>query len=161
PCPGPSDLQEARDQRRTQYPGRPGGSCGRVPPMLRADAIVVLGCRIAPSGRPAAPAARRAAPAARAYLAGAAPWVGRGGGGRWGGGGRGEARAMGRAIQAAGVPASAIVEELCSLSTRENAVFSAAVLRRLGARRAAIVTCPWHMARALASFRAAGVSVVA
>ncbi len=67
---------------------------------------------------------------------------------------------MARAILGAGVPASAVVEELCSLSTRENAVFSAAVLRRLGARRAAIVTCPGHMARALASLHAAGVDAM-
>ncbi len=126
--------------------------------MERADAIVVLGCRIAPSGRPAPPAARRAATAARAWLGGAAPWVVVSGGRRWGS--VIEARAIGRALREAGVPASAIVEELCSLSTRENAVLSAAVLRRLGARRALIVTCPWHMDRAMASFLAAGVSAV-
>jgi uncharacterized SAM-binding protein YcdF (DUF218 family) len=126
--------------------------------MERADAIVVLGCRIAPSGSPAPPAARRAATAATAFLGGAAPWIVVSGGRRWGS--HIEARAMARAILGAGVPASAVIEELCSLSTRENAVFSAAVLRRLGARRAAIVTCPWHMARALASFRAAGVDAI-
>ena len=126
--------------------------------MVRADAIVVLGCRIAPSGSPAPPAARRAATAARAFLGGTAPWIVVSGGRRWGS--HIEARVMARTLHEAGVPARAVVEELCSLSTRENAVFSAALLRRLGARRAAIVTCPWHMARALASFRAAGVSAV-
>jgi vancomycin permeability regulator SanA len=62
-----------------------------------------------------------------------------------------------------GVPRAAIVEELLSLSTFENAIFSAATLRALvpGSRpTAAIVTCPWHMARALASFRAAGVEAL-
>jgi uncharacterized SAM-binding protein YcdF (DUF218 family) len=122
---------------------------------MRADAIVVLGCRIAPSGRPAPPAARRAAAAASAFLGGVAPLVLVSGGRRWGA--HAEARAMSRAIVAAGVPSGAVVEELCSLSTYENAIFSAAALRRLGARRAAVVTCPWHMARALADFRAAGV----
>ncbi len=126
--------------------------------MRSADAIVVLGCRIAPSGRPAAPAARRAATGASAFFAGVAPRIVVSGGRRWGS--HVEARALRRALEGAGVPASAVVEELCSLSTYENAVFSAAVLARLGARRAAVVTCPWHMARALRSFRAAGVDAV-
>ncbi len=126
--------------------------------MLRADAIVVLGCRIGPSGRPAPPAARRAARAASAFLAGTAPWVVASGGRRWSG--QIEARSLGRAMIAAGVPAGAVIEELCSLSTRENAIFSAAILARLGARRAAVVTCPWHMPRALADFRAAGVDAL-
>jgi uncharacterized SAM-binding protein YcdF (DUF218 family) len=127
--------------------------------MLRADAIVVLGCRIAPSGRPAPPAARRAATAASAFLAGVAPRIVASGGRRWGS--QIEAQALRRALVRAGVPTSAVVEELCSLSTYENAIFSASMLRRLGARRAAIVTCPWHMARALQSFRAAGVDAIA
>ena len=126
-----------------------------VAAVQRADAIVVLGCRIAPSGRPGAPAGRRAATAAGAFHAGVAPLVVVSGGRRWGS--HIEARAIGGALLGAGVPASALVEELCSLSTYENAVFSAALLRRLGARRAAVVTCPWHMARALANFREAGV----
>jgi uncharacterized SAM-binding protein YcdF (DUF218 family) len=126
-----------------------------VPAMLRADAIVVLGCRIAPSGRPAPPAARRAATAASAFHAGVAPLVVVSGGRRWGS--HIEARAIGGVLLRSGVPAGAVVEELCSLSTCENAIFSAAILRRLGARRAAIVTCPWHMARAIANFREAGV----
>lgn len=126
-----------------------------VAAMRCADALVVLGCRIAPSGCPAPPAARRAARAANAFLAGVAPVVVVSGGRRWGA--HIEARAIGGALLRAGVPTGAVVEELCSLSTCENAIFSAAVLRRLGARRAAIVTCPWHMPRALANFRDAGV----
>lgn len=126
--------------------------------MSQADAIVVLGCKIAPSGRPAPVMERRVAAGATAYFGGVAPRVLVSGGRRWGS--RVEARVMAGALRAAGVPDQAIVEELCSLSTLENAVFSAAILRRLGARRAAIVTCPWHMARALANFRAAGVDVV-
>jgi uncharacterized SAM-binding protein YcdF (DUF218 family) len=126
--------------------------------VFRADAIVVLGCRIGPSGRPAPAAARRAAAGASAYLAGVAPRVVVSGGRRWGS--HIEARALGHAVIRAGVPEAAVFEELCSLSTHENAVFSAAILARLGARRAAVVTCPWHMARALQSFRAAGLEVL-
>jgi len=127
--------------------------------VLRADAIVVLGCQIGPSGRPAPAAARRAAMGARAFLAGVAPRVVVSGGRRWGS--HIEARALRHSLVGAGVPAAAVIEELCSLSTYENAIFSAAVLGRLGARRAAVVTCPWHMARALESFRAAGVEALA
>jgi uncharacterized SAM-binding protein YcdF (DUF218 family) len=133
-----------------------------VGPMVEpqsADAIVLLGCRIGPSGRPLLPAMRRAETAARAYHRGVAPVLVVSGGRRWGE--HAEATALARELGREGVPESAIVEELCSLSTHENAVFSAAILRRLGARRAAIVTCWWHMPRALANFRAAGVDAVA
>jgi uncharacterized SAM-binding protein YcdF (DUF218 family) len=135
--------------------------------MLRADAIVVLGCRILPSGRLGVPAARRAAAAASAYGSGVAPFIVASGGRRWGE--LVEARVFHRELCRAGVPEGAVIEELCSLSTYENAIFSAAVLRRLLSRssvaaprpRAAIVTCPFHMPRALANFRAAGVDAVA
>jgi len=126
--------------------------------VLRADAIVVLGCQIGPSGRPAPAAARRAAMGASAFFAGVAPRILVSGGRRWGS--HVEARAIRRALVSAGVPAGAVIEELCSLSTYENAIFSAAILTHLGARRAAVVTCPWHMARALDSFRAAGVDAL-
>jgi len=59
----------------------------------------------------------------------------------------------------AGVPAEAIVRERCSLSTRENARFTAALLRRRGMRRVTVVTCDWHLPRALAAFRRAGLEV--
>lgn len=127
--------------------------------MLRADAIVVLGCRILPSGLPGAAAARRVAAAASAYRAGVAPRLVASGGRRWGE--HVEARALFRELTRAGVPGEAVLEELCSLSTFENAIFSAALLRRLpgvsSAPRAVIVTCPFHMPRALDDFRRAGV----
>jgi uncharacterized SAM-binding protein YcdF (DUF218 family) len=127
-------------------------------PHTRADALVVLGCRIAPSGRPGPAARRRALAAVAAYREGVAGTIVVSGGRRWGA--RIEARALKATICAEGVPPSAVVEELWSLSTYENALFSAAILRRLGARRAAIVTCTWHMPRALADFRAAGVDAL-
>lgn len=131
-----------------------------VTPMPRLDAIVVLGCRILPSGRPGPAAARRASAATSAYRSGLAPWIIASGGRRWDG--HIEARVLRREICAAGVPESAVIEELCSLSTHENAIFSAALLRRrVPAPRAAIVTCPFHMPRALANFRAAGVDAIA
>ncbi|HVY48174.1 MAG TPA: YdcF family protein, partial [Minicystis sp.] len=125
----------------------------------RADAIVVLGCRVLPSGRLSSVAAARTAAAARAYAGGVARVVVASGGRRWGP--YAEADRMKAALVEAGVPAAAVLPELCSLSTFENAVFAGALLRRLGARRAAVVTSDWHMGRALANFRAVGLDVFA
>ncbi|HTQ41222.1 MAG TPA: ElyC/SanA/YdcF family protein [Polyangiaceae bacterium] len=70
-----------------------------------------------------------------------------------------EADAMRAELVRAGVPAETIVCERCSLSTRENARFTAALLRRRGMRRALVVTCDWHLPRALAAFRRTGLEV--
>jgi uncharacterized SAM-binding protein YcdF (DUF218 family) len=66
---------------------------------------------------------------------------------------------MARELERLGVPASAILRERCSLSTSDNARFAAAILERHGIRAAAIVTCAWHLPRALLHFRNAGVEV--
>lgn len=129
------------------------------PSAIRADAIVVLGCRILPSGRLTPAAAARAESAVAAYRAGLAPRVITSGGRRWGA--RIEAIALENAMIAAGVPAHAIRAELWSLTTHENAIFSAALLRSLGARSALVVTCSWHARRALMSFRANGLEAAA
>jgi uncharacterized SAM-binding protein YcdF (DUF218 family) len=89
----------------------------------RADAIVVLGCRVLPSGRPTTAAARRAARAAQAYLEGVAPHIIASGGRRWGG--AIEAEALRKELVRAGVPEGAVTRELWSLTTHENAIFSA------------------------------------
>jgi uncharacterized SAM-binding protein YcdF (DUF218 family) len=125
---------------------------------VRADAIVVLGCRVTPSGRPGQPLARRVARAAEALRDGAAPVVIVSGGRRWGQ--HVEARVMRRELLAHGASDDAILEEMCSLSTCENAIFTSAILRRLAARTAFVVTCSWHLDRALASFRSVGVDAI-
>ncbi len=48
-----------------------------------------------------------------------------------------------------------------SADTRENATFSAAMLRADGVRTVLLVTSAWHMPRSVASFEAAGLAVVA
>jgi uncharacterized SAM-binding protein YcdF (DUF218 family) len=121
----------------------------------KADAIVVLGCRVLPSGRPTTAAARRAARAAEGYLEGVAPHVIASGGRRWGQ--LIEADVLRRELVRGGVPEAAITRELWSLTTHENAIFSAEILRRRGVRHIAVVTCDWHMDRAIANFLAAGV----
>ena len=77
------------------------------------------------------------------------------GGRRWSG--VAEADALEAELIALGVPREAVLRELCSLTTFENAWYSARLLSGLGAERAGIVTCDWHMHRAIASFRRAGV----
>jgi len=47
-----------------------------------------------------------------------------------------------------------------SVNIHENAAFSADILRRAGVPSALLVTHPWHMARALWSFRAVGYPVI-
>lgn len=124
------------------------------------DAIVVLGCRVLASGRPSAALSRRILTGARAYRAGLAPRVIASGGRRWGV--KPEACTIAEALTRAGVPDEAIVVELRSLSTRENARYVAAALG--GATRLlriGVATCPWHLPRALANFRALGVDAVA
>lgn len=127
-----------------------------------ADAIVVLGCRALPTGRPGAALARRAEAAARAYHEGRAPLVVASGGRRWAG--HAEARVIARALAEHGVPRSAVREELWSLSTHENAIASAAVVRGAAGRerpRVLVVTCAWHVGRAVSDFEAVGVEAVA
>jgi uncharacterized SAM-binding protein YcdF (DUF218 family) len=120
-----------------------------------ADAIVVLGCRVLPSGKPTTAANRRANRAAEAFLDGVAPHVIASGGRRWGQ--LIEADMLRDGLLRGGVPEKAITRELWSLTTHENAIFSAEILRRLGARQVAVVTCDWHVERAIANFRAVGV----
>lgn len=122
------------------------------------DAIVVLGCRVESSGQLSPTLARRAAWAAVAFEAQLARWVVPSGGRRWGD--HVEAEQLALFLEHRGVPRADILPELYSLTTAENAVFSAKILRRAGVRRALIVTCNWHMKRALACFRAVGVEAL-
>jgi len=79
-----------------------------------------------------------------------------------------EADDLARMMTAQGVPATAIVRERCSLDTRDNARFGAALLRRRGVAggerseqgmRVLLVTCSWHLPRAESLFRRAGLEV--
>lgn len=126
------------------------------------DAIVVLGCRVAVDlgGRlRAGPLARRVDAAALAFARRARPGtlVVVSGGRHWDG--LVEADVMARELVWRGVPHGAITRERCSLSTRDNAHMTAQVLARRGLASAAVVTCHWHLPRALALFRAQGCEV--
>jgi uncharacterized SAM-binding protein YcdF (DUF218 family) len=81
------------------------------------------------------------------------------GGRRWEG--RLEADAMAAALAALGVPAERIVRERLSHTTRENARYVAAECARRGIDRVAIVSCLWHLPRAVRLFEAQGLEVIA
>jgi len=69
-----------------------------------------------------------------------------------------EATALRDLLVARGLPADRIVRELWSLSTIENASYTAELLRAASIHRIGLVTCDWHMHRALACFVACGVN---
>jgi uncharacterized SAM-binding protein YcdF (DUF218 family) len=125
---------------------------------VRFDALVLLGCRVAREGLPG-PAARRVARAAAAYHEGQSARIVVSGGRAWAG--LVEADVLAAALEAQGVPRSALMLERASLSTLENARWSAPLLAEFGARTVGIVSCDWHLARALWCFRRAGVTAEA
>lgn len=118
------------------------------------DALVVLGCRVHEGGRPSAAARRRADTAIAAWHAFRPSLVVASGGRCWHG--VPEADALATLLERGGVPRSCIVRELCSLSTIENASYSAELLRAAFASRVGVVTCDWHMARASSCFAVFG-----
>jgi uncharacterized SAM-binding protein YcdF (DUF218 family) len=67
--------------------------------------------------------------------------------------GRGDYVWVREGLLEAGVPADRILVETRSSSTRENALFSAPILRAHGFRRIVVVTSWQHSARALRTFR--------
>lgn len=71
-----------------------------------------------------------------------------------------EADALFRLLADRGVPEKRIVRERCSFSTRGNARFTAGILHRTGLHEIALVTCDWHMARAMTLFTSAGFDVL-
>ena len=119
----------------------------------RPEAVVcVLGCR-----SQSAALARRAEAAVRTYQARGATLAIVCGGRSWAG--LVEADELFRRLVAGGVPEANVVRERCSLNTRDNARFAAALLRRRGIERVVLVTCSWHLPRAERAFRAAGLEV--
>jgi uncharacterized SAM-binding protein YcdF (DUF218 family) len=120
----------------------------------RSDAIVVLGCRVSKGASGALQ--RRAETAARAFREQGPKWVIASGGRRWQG--LPEATALRDLLVARGVPGERIVRELWSLTTIENASYTSELLRTASVQRVSLVTCDWHMPRALACFAACGLT---
>lgn len=129
-----------------------------------AQAMVVLGGTVSPplSGETEinlGAGADRVWYAARLFNAGKAPLVLLSGGGDLEHQAFSEARAMAVFLQDLGVPAQAIVLEETSRNTRQNAAFSAVLLKARGIEHILLVTSALHMPRALALFEAQGLQV--
>lgn len=74
--------------------------------------------------------------------------------------GRGDAASMIEQLKAKGIPIQVLDGENCSLTTWQNAAFTAAVLHPQGIRRILLVTDELHMLRSLLVFRAHGFTVI-
>lgn len=130
-----------------------------------ASAVVVLGggvWRYRGSGYdlqvPGAVTVRRLLEAARLYRLLDSPWIVVSGGVVPGHNQSGpESDSMKALLVTLGVPAERIVIEAASRNTREQAIETARVLERLGARQVVLVSSPVHLPRATRLFHAAGV----
>jgi uncharacterized SAM-binding protein YcdF (DUF218 family) len=118
------------------------------------DAIVVLGAPLTPRGELTPILDERVAAAAALYHAGAGRFV-IASGGTTQGAPRAEADALADGLRSAGV--EDVVVENRSLTTAENARFTAELLAARGARTVWLVTQPFHGKRAALLFRRAGV----
>lgn len=117
--------------------------------------MVVLGCRVERAGLCGA-AQRRVERAAQAFLEHGAKMVVASGGKSWSGVKECEAFAQGLIDR--GVPGELVMQERRSLTTLGNARGVRDLLRPSSACRLGIVTCDWHMPRALWLFRRLGMS---
>jgi uncharacterized SAM-binding protein YcdF (DUF218 family) len=117
------------------------------------DALVLLGCRVAAAALPP-PAERRVARTVAAFADGLAPRVVVSGGRTWEE--HVEADRLAEALFSRGVPREVVLLERSSRTTRENAALTARLLAPLGIVRVGIVSCDWHLPRALWSFRHEG-----
>lgn len=70
------------------------------------------------------------------------------------------AAAMGEVLVAFGVPRERVILETLSLDTRQNARFSGAIARELGAEKIVVVTSALHVPRAVFEFEGAGMHVL-
>ncbi len=75
-------------------------------------------------------------------------------------GARSEAEIMSGLLQVMGVPASAILQERESRDSHDNAVYTAAMLNRLGMKKILLVTSAFHMRRSEALFAGRGLEVI-
>ncbi|MHB8474356.1 MAG: YdcF family protein [Gammaproteobacteria bacterium] len=75
-------------------------------------------------------------------------------------GGDGEAIDMAHALERLGVPAASVEVESSSATTHQNALYSAAILKREGRYRILLVTSSWSMRRAAACFKREGLEVI-
>lgn len=121
------------------------------------EALVVLGARVLPNGRPGPALVRRIRHARLVWAEAPAPIVVASGGPA--GARVTEAEVIARALHASGVPAAAILVEDRSRDTFENVRFAVALLQARGVQRALVVSDRHHLPRALLTFRLLGMPV--
>jgi len=125
------------------------------PSTANAQAIVMLGARVLPSGHAAPALQYRAEKAAELYRAGRAPLIIFSGGSSRG---LPSEASIARALAiAAGVPATACVIEENSHSTHQNAVLTLPLLKERGIDEVILVTDGYHLLRARAQFERLGI----
>ena len=125
-----------------------------LPPEGGADAILVLGAQVKADGTPSVALERRMTAALGAYRERPRPVI------CCGGRGENEPAAEGDVMRAwmiaAGCPEGDVLAETESVNTRENLMNAKRMMDALGLRRALIVTSDYHVPRALALARQAG-----
>lgn len=84
-----------------------------------------------------------------------------GGSGNLGGGSPSESEIVGRYADQMGLPRTRLILEDRSRNTRENAAFTADMVKPKPGERWLLVTSAWHMPRAIGCFRQAGFDVTA
>lgn len=126
---------------------------------MEPTSLVLLGCRVAGPSALSPPARRRADRALLAWQNGEAQRILICGGKAWSG--VREADAISRYLIECGLPEHALERELWSRSTLQNAHFAAKLWAPRGLLRVGVVTCDWHMPRALSCFRRAGFEAAA
>ena len=153
-------MPEASSGRKRQREVSPDAGTDRRSSMLGRvsfDVLIVLGCRVE-GGQLSNAALRRVERAAQAYREQGAALVIACGGKAWGG--VKECEVFGRGLVARGVTLEHLVEERESLTTRGNARGVARLLNGKPPQRLGLVTCDWHMPRALELFRRLGLSAI-
>ncbi|MBZ0298007.1 MAG: YdcF family protein [Anaerolineae bacterium] len=129
---------------------------GRVDRAESADAIVVLGAGLSPSGRPGPALIRRTDQALALWERGLAEHVICTGGIPYRAT-RSEASACGELLRASGIPAEAIFLEEESHSTEENALYTHALMAEQGWNSAIVVSDGYHLLRATWLFQLEGI----
>jgi uncharacterized SAM-binding protein YcdF (DUF218 family) len=123
---------------------------GQVDRARPAEAIVVLGSRVRPDGRPGNSLTARVQQAVRLYTRGLADRMIFSGG--VGGYPPAEAEAAARLAMALGVPRTAILCEPDSHNTRQNARYTAALCAQFHWERVIVVSDPYHLWRVRRNF---------
>jgi uncharacterized SAM-binding protein YcdF (DUF218 family) len=127
---------------------------GQVDRAEEADAMVVLGARVLPSGEAGDSLRSRTLRAVDLYRQGLAPVIIFTGG--VGDNPPAEARVAAELAAQNGVPEKDRLLEEHSTSTRENAEYAARICREHGWKRVVVVSDPYHLFRAQREFERAG-----